>query len=345
MIRHRRRMLLAGSAALLGGLGAATVRPTLAAESVKVRLGTLVPKGSSYFKILQEMGEAWRKVQGEGSSFTIYGDGSQGGEADMVRRMRVGQLNAALLSATGLGEIDRSVVALQAIPMLFGDWEEVDGVRERTRKMFEARMAEKGFIVLAWGDAGWVRYFSKEPAVTPTDFKRTKLFTWSGSTEQADLMKALGYTPVPLETADILPSLQTGLINAVPTTPFFALTSQLSGVAPQMLDLKWAPLVGAAVITRKAWDSMNPAARDELQRVGEKAGQDIRLRGRQEDLESIEAMKKRGLKVTVPTPAVETEWRAFAESAYPRIRGGIVPADTFDEIQRVLAEFRATRKR
>jgi len=125
-------------AAVAGGFA-----PALAVDPVKVRLGTLAPKGSSYFRILQEVGESWRAVQGEGSTFVIYGDGSQGGEADMVRRMRVGQLNAALLSAVGLAEIDKSVIALQTMPMLFRNWDEVDYVRERVRQTLEARLAEK----------------------------------------------------------------------------------------------------------------------------------------------------------------------------------------------------------
>ncbi len=81
-------------------------------DPVKVRLGTIAPKGSSYYRILQALGEDWRKVQGSGATFVIYGDGSQGGEADMVRRMRVGQLNAALLSSVGLAEIHKSAIAL-----------------------------------------------------------------------------------------------------------------------------------------------------------------------------------------------------------------------------------------
>lgn len=318
--------------------------PAQAQDAVKIRLGTLAPKGSFYFRILQELGESWRKVQGEGSTFVIYGDGSQGGEADMVRRMRVGQLNAALLSAVGLSEIDKSAIALQTAPMMFHDWAEVDHVRERVRQTLEARMGEKGFVVLFWADGGWVRYFSKEPAATPAEFKRFKVFAWAGNTEQVSLMKTMGYQPVPLETADILPSLQTGLINAVPTTPFFALAGQLSGPAPHMLDLKWVPIVGAAVITRKAWDAMSPAAREALKRDGEKAGQDMRSRARQEDLDAIEAMKKRGLKVTVPTAEQEAQWRAAAEEVYPRMRGTIVPADMWDEIRRVLEEYRSKKK-
>ena len=341
MSHTRRRMIAAAMLANVAG-GIAAVR---ADDAVKVRLGTLAPKGSFYFRILQELGESWRKVQGEGSAFVIYGDGSQGGEADMVRRMRVGQLNAALLTAVGLGEIDRSAIALQTVPMLFRDWAEVDYVRERVRQTLEARMVEKGFVVLFWADGGWVRYFSKEPATTPAEFKRLKVFAWAGNTEQVSLMKSMGYQPVPLETADILPSLQTGLINAVPTTPFFALAGQLNGPAPNMLDLKWVPIVGAAVMTRKVWDAMSPAAREELKRSGEKAGVDMRTRARQEDLESIEAMKKRGLKVTLPSADEEAQWRAAAEEVYPRMRGGIVPAEMWDEIRKVLDEYRIGKKK
>ena len=34
------------------------------------------------------------------------------------------------------------------------------------------KFSTKGFVVLAWGDAGWVRFFSKEPAVRRTISRR-----------------------------------------------------------------------------------------------------------------------------------------------------------------------------
>ena len=107
-----KRILRASVAALTAlCLGLAMSGPLQAQEPIKLRLGTLAPKGSTYHRALQEMGEKWRQAQGGGSSFTVFTDGTQGGEADMVRRMRVGQLNAALVSVVGLMEIDRSVAA------------------------------------------------------------------------------------------------------------------------------------------------------------------------------------------------------------------------------------------
>ena len=86
----------------------------LAATPIKVRLGTLAPKGSSYTKHLQVMGEAWRQAPGGGALLTIYPDGTMGSEADMVRRMRLGQLQAAMVTASGLSEIEPGVAGRTA---------------------------------------------------------------------------------------------------------------------------------------------------------------------------------------------------------------------------------------
>jgi TRAP-type C4-dicarboxylate transport system substrate-binding protein len=87
-----------------------------AAEPAKIRLGTLAPKGSAYTKHLEAMGAQWKKASGGGAVLTIYPDGTMGSEADMVRRMRLGQLQAALVTTSGLAEIEPSVGVLQSMP-------------------------------------------------------------------------------------------------------------------------------------------------------------------------------------------------------------------------------------
>ncbi len=297
-----------------------------------LRVGSLVPKNSLYHQKLLEMGEAWRAAQGEGAKFVVFTDGSQGGEAELSRRMRIGQLQGALLSVVGLREIEPSISALQNLPMLFRSWEEVDYVREKMRASMEKRFLDKGFVVLGWGDAGWVRFFSKQAAFRPDDFKSMKIFAWGSEPDQQSIMKSIGYTPVPLETADILPSIQTGMINVVPSTPYFALASQVYATAPNMLEINWAPIVGAMVVTKKAWDEMSPAGQQALRTAGDKAGIAMRLQARKEVDDAVDAMKKRGLVVNRPSAAQLREWNELAESLYPRIRGTMVPADTFDEV-------------
>jgi TRAP-type C4-dicarboxylate transport system substrate-binding protein len=334
-----RRQLLCASLAALGILSA----PSAAAAAKQLRIGTLAPKNSLYHRQLQAVGEAWRTAQGSEAKYLIYPDGSQGGEAELVRRMRIGQLQGALISVVGLREIESSVAALQNLPLLFKSWDEVDYVRERMRTSIEKKFFDKGFVVLAWGDSGWVRFFSKEPAFRPADYQKMKFFAWGAESEQQEIMKSLGYTPVPLETSDILPAIQTGMISVVPSTPYFALASQIYNTAPNMLEINWAPIVGALVITRKAWDDMGDSAQQVVRRAGEKAGLEMRTKARQEVDDAVAAMKQRGLVVNKPNAEQLKEWSALADKLYPRIRGNMVPAETFDEVFMHLKAFRATR--
>jgi TRAP-type C4-dicarboxylate transport system substrate-binding protein len=99
------------------------------AATAQLKIGSLVPKNSLYHRQLQDIGEVWKKGQDANAKFLIYPDGSQGGEAEMVRRMRIGQLQGALLSVVGLSEIEPSISALQTMPLLFKSWEELDYVR------------------------------------------------------------------------------------------------------------------------------------------------------------------------------------------------------------------------
>ena len=54
-------------------------------------------------------------------------------------------------------------------------------------------------------------------------------------------------------------------------------------------------------------------------------------------------MKKRGLVVNRPNPEQMREWSELAEKLYPRIRGTMIPAETFDEVFAHLKVFRASK--
>jgi TRAP-type C4-dicarboxylate transport system substrate-binding protein len=316
---------------------------TAHAAEPQLKIGSLVPKNSLYHRQLMEVGEAWKKSQAGSPRFNVFTDGSQGGEAEMVRRMRIGQLQAALLSVVGLREIEPSIAALQNLPLAFRSWEELDYVREKMRPDMEKKFLDKGYVVLAWGDAGWVRFFSKQAAFSPEEFKKMKFFAWGAEAEQQEIMKSLGYTPVPLEPTDILPAIQTGMINVVPSTPYFALASQIYNTAPNMLEINWAPIVGALVMTKKSFDDMSPEVQKVLRASSDSAGSVIRTQARKEVEEAVDAMKKRGLQVNKPNAEQLKEWRALSESLYPRIRGKMVPAETFDEVFAHLKAYRALK--
>ena len=101
-----------------------------------------------------------------------------------------------------------------------------------------------------------------------------------------------------------------------------------------------APVTGATVITKKVWDQLSAAGRDQLRIAADAAGVKVRERARQEDLEAVEAMKKRGLIVHPVSPELEADWRRMAEAAYPKLRGTMVPAEMFDQVRSIATEYR-----
>jgi TRAP-type C4-dicarboxylate transport system substrate-binding protein len=314
-----------------------------AALPSRVRLGTLVPKGSSYYRNLQLMGEKWRVLFGGTLALTVYPDGAMGGEAEMVRRMRQNQLHAGLLTTVGLRAIEPDVTGLQNLPLMFHDLDDVDYIGDRMHPALEQKIAKNGFVVLFWADAGWVRFFTKTPVRTPEEMKRLKIFCWAGDPNQLELMRNVGLRPVSLETADILPGLKTGLIDAVPMPPFMALATQVDLAAPYMLELNYAPLVGAALMNKSVWDEVPVDKQASLLEIARATGQVIKTDSRAEAVASVAAMKKRGLTVHVPTPGEIGQWRQFLEKAYPTIRQKIVPTAMFDVVERLLKERHALR--
>ena len=316
-----------------------------AGKPSKIRMATLAPKGSSFHQSLQMMGQKWRGAPDGGATLTIYTDGTMGSEFDVIRRMRIGQLQAAMLTVVGLADIEESVHVLEYMPMMFRSLKEMEHVLERLRPTLEKKMLEKGFVTLFWGDAGWIRWFTNKPVKYPEDLKKMDIFVWAGDTEQSNLMIAAGYHPVPLEASDILTGLETGMIDVVSTTPTYALAGQFYRKAKYMLEVNWAPLLGATVITKKAWDSLSARDREFILETAAEAGREIKTQSRLESEQSVGAMMKRGLVVQEVGPEIQARWEAAAKEFYPKIRGSMVPEEIFDEVQRYIREYRQAERK
>jgi TRAP-type C4-dicarboxylate transport system substrate-binding protein len=311
-----------------------------AAQPVTVKMATLVPEGSSWHLILKEMAEEWKKASGGQVTVRLYAGGVAGDDPDVVRKMRLGTLNAGVLTAAGLAEIDRSVYAL-GVPMMYDSYDEVYAVLDAVRPGLEKKLAAKGFVVLAWADGGWVRFFARRPVAKPDDLRALKLFSWAGDTEAVELLNAARFNPVPLPSTELPTALQTGLVEAFAAPPGVALIAQYYNQAKHMTDLDWQMLLGAVVVAQKVWEKIPADVQPKLRAAAETAGRRLREEIRGGVVRDVEAMKKRGLVVVPVDAAARAEWRQLIESLYAKIRGPIVPADAFDEALRARAAYRA----
>jgi TRAP-type C4-dicarboxylate transport system substrate-binding protein len=313
------------------------------AQTVLIKMATLVPDGSSWHLILKETADKWRTLSGGSVNVRLYAGGVAGDDPDVVRKMRLGTLNAGVLTSVGVAEIDKSVYAL-GVPMMYDSYEELYYVLEKMRPRLEAGLEAKGFVVLNWADGGWVHFFAQKPVATPDDLKALKLFTWAGDATSVDLWKSAGFNPVPLPATEIATALQTGLVNALGCPPQVAVISQYYNYAKNMTDLRWQLLLGATLINKTVWDRIPAPLRPGLLQAARESGTRLQGEIRKSGDRDVDAMRKRGLNVVTVDARAREQWRKTAESLYPRIRGAIVPADAFDEAMRYRDEYRKSKR-
>ena len=311
------------------------------AQQPRIRLATLAPKGTSIDRLLKTMGEQWSKAPEGGVSLVVYTDGTMGSEQQVVQRMRVGQLQAGLLTSDGLAMIEPSVKALQEIPLMYHSPAEEAYVRSHMVAGIEKRMEDRGFVMVSWSTVGFARFFSKQPALSPQDFLRMKVFVGADDNQEIQVLNSIGGHPVGLDWTNALSALQTGMVDSVSTLPVHALGAQFNTALSHMLDLKWVPITGGIVVTRKSWDALPASTRAAMKQAAQVAGAGMESTGLSEDSEAIAAMQKRGLQVHPVIPQMQREWDQFARDVlWPKVRGTILQADAFDEVQRLTAEYR-----
>ncbi len=302
-----------------------------------IKMATLVPEGSDWYGMLVEMGQRWKEETNGQIILRIYPGGVVGDERDMIRKIRIGQIHAAAVSSEGLSEVNPDVTGF-VIPLIFDDYDDVDWLRNKMSVQLEEGMRKNGFEVLLWADVGWAKWFSTKPIVYLDDLKGMKIFTWAGDYRTQSLWESAGFQAVPLSSIDILSGMQTGLINAIATTPLYALSQQWFTKANYMLDINWGILTAGVIIDKKIWDKIPSEQQVILKKISREIGIKHQKTTRFQDNEAIETMKEYGLIVHKPTLDEKAQWKNYLKTWYPEIRGKYVTEETFDMVIKYMAE-------
>jgi len=307
---------------------------------ITIKIATMAPEGSTWDKALRNMAVEWSEItQGE-VKVKIYSGGVAGNETVMLRKMRIGQLHGAAMTNLGLLEI-APAAQVTATPMLIHNHGEYDYIMEHMAPLFEERIVENGFIPLSWADAGWVRLFTKAPLRHPSDLPNHKFFAWEGDPVSVEMYQAGGMNPVVVAATDVMPALQSGLINGFPSTPLGALALQWFGVAPHMLDVPWGPLTAITLLSKEAWEMIPEKYHDALLASSRRTGESINTSVRKQDQKAIEVMKRYGLVVQDVDAQTLAAWEEAAKKCWPIARSKWVSPEVFDQAQALLKTYRA----
>ncbi len=307
---------------------AALATAARAADPIVVKLGTLAPSGSAWHEILNDLGRRWREVSGGAVVLKVYAGGTQGSEGDMIRKLRVGQLQAVAITNVGMNDVTAEPKGL-SLPLLFATDREADCTLAALGPELDAALLRRNYVVLHWSSLGAMHVFCTASRTRPADMAGAKLFAQDGDPEANDAWRAAGFRPVVLSSTDMLPALQTGMIDCLPNVPIYVLTTRLYEKARHMMDLPWGHLFGATIVRRDVWEKIPEGLRPKLREAARETGRAADAELRRLTADALEVMRKKGLEVDRADPA---PWRELVAALHPKLRGTVVPAPFFDRL-------------
>jgi TRAP-type transport system periplasmic protein len=298
----------------------------------QLRIATLAPRQSELGKAFQQLRKELRALTEGQVDVKMYDGGVAGDEMTVVRKMRVGQLDGALLTSTGLGALVPQVLVLQA-PGLITSYPALDDVREKLAPELEALFDKAGYALISWGDSGQIRIFSQQKIQHPSDLKNVRPWVWRGSPTMKAFIEAAGANGVTLGLPEVYSALQTGMVDTVIASSIGVLAFQWHTRLKTMTKPGGGIVVGAYVIKKDRLALLPKEAQDYIRKSATEHAAEFREGGRRLDQEATEVLESR-LK-TVNLWRNQQAWQAVQREARESLVGRLYPRSLLVRVEEI----------
>ena len=326
--------LCKAAVALVLVLGAA------AASAVDLKIASVAPDGSHWMEQMRAGADEIQERTGGRVVVKFYPGGVMGNDAQVLRKIRVGQLQGGAFTAGGLGE-RYGALNLYGIPLLFRSLDEVDEVRRRLDAKLMAGLEQAGFVSFGFTEGGFANLLSNEPISSVDDLRRKKVWVPEGDYISFLAMQTLGLSPVVLPVTDVLTGLQTGLIEVAFASPVAALVLQWHTKVKYITGLPVSYSMGVFAIEQRAFAGLSADDQQVVRDVMGRTMGGLDREAREDNRRATEVLLSSGLEhVTVNSADVDV-WRGTIEGIYAQLRDRPdIDKPLLDELLAILADYR-----
>lgn len=319
------------------------VSPRIAVSAGTIlKIATLAPEGSAWIKTFDDLNAELKKKTNNEVRLKVYPGGVLGDETDMIRKMYVGQIQGAVLTSASLSGIFPEMDVFQ-IPFLFKSYKEVDYVLDKMNAFFKKGFEDKGYILAAWSEGGFVRLMSTVPIASLDDLKKAKVWTWADAPMAKAIFDEAGVSAIPLSLPDVLVGLQTGLVDVVYAPPSGAIALQWFTKTKYMTDVPLIYLIGGFVLKKNQFEKLSPANQKVFLDLCPKYMDQLKHVIRKENQEAIQVMVKHGVKIIRPSEDQIEGFKRVSEKAMIHQTGKSFSKKVRDEVIGYLQEFRKAK--
>lgn len=308
-------------------------------HAITLKVASAAPESSPWGRALNRIAAEWREISGGQVTLQIFHNGIAGEQNDVIRKMRIGQIQGALFTSDALALLSDEIFALSA-PVLIRSDEELDYVFERLRPDIEESIEGNQFEVIGWSKAGWVNFFANEPVRRPGDLQDLALAVADDQPETARAFRRMGYEVVPVRQNALLTSLNSGMIDAFYASPIAAAGFQWFARAQNMVDLDVAPFLGSFIVTQRSWRRVPGDMKPELIASVERQARELGEAVNELEEEAIGTMTEYGLNIIELSEAERDRWFEEFERSLEVTVGPVFDEPTYRRIQGYLREYR-----
>jgi len=323
-------------------VGCVAAVPSLARVSAEgtttIRMASLAPAGSSWDKLFRAWGNSLKQGTGGAVQFQFFPGGVAGDERDVLRKMKLAQLDAAGLTSIGLGQVARPISVMQ-MPGVMESYKQLAHVREAMAPEWEGLLSKEGYRLLGWGDAGFGRLFSKKPIMKPEDYKSVRPWVPREDPALPELMKIVGANGVPLGIPEVFPALQTGMLDTVVSSALAAVALQWFRHVTHVTKTPGMPIIGATVVREELFKSLAPDHQKVLLETGKKAHAALIAQVQTEDAKAYKTLLSRGLTEYDPmaTPEQAKLWDDVNKELLKRLTGKLWSKELLERVKKTAA--------
>jgi TRAP-type C4-dicarboxylate transport system substrate-binding protein len=321
---------------------ASTVSQRRLGGQIVIKLATQVPASTPWVAALNRMAAEWTKATNGQVRLQVYPNGTQGTETDMLQKLKMNVIQAAVFTSFGLNRLAPKFFTLSC-PFLIRSNDEMDMVFDNFKPKLEQQVNNEGFYPLAIVKGGWIKIFSRDPVFVPGDLKRQKVGSDPQEPAMTQAFKSMGYQVISIDGNRSLIALNGGTIDAVYGSPISSAGLQLFGVAKHMVSLNLAPFMGSVILNKPTWDSIPEQYRADIIRITKKFGEEIEVSMAALEEEAIVTMTNHGLVVNELNDQQLREWYEDMNRVIPSLMDTSFDRETYEKILALVTAYRNGR--
>lgn len=303
---------------------------------MELKIATLSPEGSAWMQKMQAGAAEINRKTDNRVRFKFFGGGIMGNDEAVLRKIRIGQLHGGAVTAGSLAHLYGDSI-IYGLPMKFKSLQEIDRVRKKMDPILMEGFEKNGFVTFGLAEGGFAYLMSNNPIRTTNDLRTHKVWIPGNDLITAEVLARVGINPIPLPIADVLTSLQTGLVDTVPAPPIAAIILQWHTRVRYLTELPLSYAYGLLAVDRKAFSKLAPEDQQIVRDVMGQVFKDIDHQNRKDHVEAIKVLQQNGIQFVQPTAEAETEWRtAGMEVTQKLLENGRISRQALEQLDSLL---------